>query len=178
MYGNTTQAAMFLLNTLFDLYILVLIVRLLLAFARANYFNPVTQVVIKLTQPLVAPLRRLLPTYHGIEFATLALILLFEIIKFSCLSWLTMGVLNISDVLLFSLIDSLRYILKTYFYAILLQAILTWFQPGHSPAAQVLEQMTAPILRPLRRVIPLIHGIDISPIPALIILQVLIILLP
>jgi YggT family protein len=177
MYGNVSSAGVFLINSLFDLYILVLIVRLILAFAKANYFNPVTQVIIKLTQPLVAPLRRFIPNYRGIEFSTLVLIILFEMLKFLLLSLLTIGMPTFIGLFIFAILDTLKFILKTFFYAILLQAILSWFQPGQSPAIQLLQQISAPILRPFQRMIPPINGIDISAIPALILLQVLIILL-
>jgi len=178
MYGNLTNTGLFLISTLFDLYILVLIIRLLLAFAGANYFNPVTQVIIKLTQNLVTPMRHVLPTYRGIEFSTLALIILFEMIKIFLLSLLVMGVPGILIVFISALLATVKFILNTYFYAILLQAILSWFQPGYSPAGQLLQQITTPILQPFKRIIPPINGIDITPIPAMIILQMLIMLLP
>ncbi len=174
---HVTNALIYLISTLFDLYILVLVVRLLLAFARANYFNPLTQFIIKLTDPLVKPLRRLLPNYRGIEFSTLTLIILFEIIKIVVLSFI-LGSFAFPAIVFIALLATMKIILQAYFYAILLQALLSWFQSGYSPVAQLLEQMTAPILKPLRRIIPAVHGVDITPIPALIIIQLLLILLP
>ena len=158
--GTMSNAGLFLVTTLFDLYLLVLVVRLILAYSRANYFNPVTQVIIKLTQPLVAPLRKVIPNYKGIEFATLLLIIVFEIIKILLIR------------------HTLKLILNTFFYAILIQVLLSWIQPGNTPATQLLSQITAPIMRPMHRLVPPIGGMDLSPIPALIILQLLVILLP
>lgn len=177
MMGSLGNAELFLVNTLFNLYLLTLSIRLILAFSRSNYFNPLTQLIIKLTQPLVAPLRRILPTYKGVEYATLVLMIFFELIRVILVSMITIGVPPIATLLIFALAGTLRVILSTFFYAILLRAILSWFQPGYSPAGQLLEELSAPIIRPLQRIIPSINGIDITPIPALIILQLLIILL-
>ncbi len=178
MSDSLTRAGMFLIGTLFNLYILVLVLRLILAFARANYFNPLTQFIIKLTQPLVAPLRRVIPNYRGIEFSTLLLIIVFEMLKITLLSMLYAGLPQIAAVILLAFLDTIKIILNTFFYAILLQALLSWFQPGFSPAGQVLEQITSPILTPVKRILPPVNGIDFSPIPAMILLQVLIIMLP
>ena len=178
MTNSFNNAGLFLISTLFNLYLVILAIRLILAYARANYFNPLTQIIIKCTQPLVAPLRRLFPTYRGIEFATLIWIIIFEAAKIFLLSTLTFGMPYLTSLLLFSITDTLKLLLSTFFYAVLLRAILSWFQPSHSPASEWLEQMSAPIMRPLQRIIPPINGIDITPIPALIILQLFIILLP
>jgi len=178
MYNNATNAGLFLINSLFELYILVLVIRLLLAYASANYFNPITQVIIKLTAPLVNPLRRVLPNFFRIELSTLLLIFLFEIIKIALISLLSVGELNVFFIVMLATTATIKFILQILFYAILLQAILSWFPTGYSPASQVLDQITSPVLRPMRRIIPPIQGIDISPIPALILLQVLIILFP
>lgn len=178
MYENLTLAGLFLISTLFDLYILVLVVRLILAFTQANSFNPVVRLIIKLTQRLVSPIRRVIPNIGRLETATLVLIILFEIIKILLLGLVATDVPNLGVIFYYAVFSSIRFILKTFFYAILLQAILSWFQQGNTPATEVLQQITAPVLRPLQRVIPTMNGIDISPIPALIILQLLIILLP
>jgi YggT family protein len=178
MSDSLTRAGIFLISTAFNLYILILVLRLLLAFARANYFNPLTQFIIKVTQPLVAPLRRIIPNYRGIEFSTLVLIILFETIKIALLSTLYVGSPEIATVFLLAFLDTIKIILNTFFYAILLQALLSWFQPGYSPAGQVLQQITSPILTPVKRLLPPINGIDFSPIPAMILLQLLIIMLP
>jgi len=171
------NAGLFLINTLFDLYLFVLVVRLILAYNRADYFNPLTQVIIKMTQPIVAPLRRLVPNYRGIEFSTLIWIIVFEMIKFILLGLISVGFPTIMGLIVLAIGDALKTILSTFFYAIFLQAILSWFQQAYSPVHQLLNQITAPIMRPLRRIVPPISGFDITPIPALILLQLLIILL-
>lgn len=176
MTGSLNNALMFLISTLFDMYLFILCVRLILAWSRANYFNPITQFIIKITQPLVGPLRRVIPNVLGIEFSTLLLIFMLEMVKYSLLSLVVMGMPDVLTLLALGAAYTIKLILTTFFYAILFQALLSWFQPSYSPMSQLLAQMTSPILRPIQRIIPPISGFDISPIPALIILQLLIIL--
>lgn len=176
MSNSFTNAGLFLINTLFDLYLFVLVARLILAWSRADSFNPITRFILNVT-PFIKPLRRVIPTYAGIEFATLAAIILLEVLKLFLLTWLMADFLDFVTLFMLAINNTLKLILNTFFYAIFIQAILSWIQPGYSPLTQILMYITEPLLRPLRRVIPPIGGFDITPIPALIILQLLIILL-
>ncbi|HSW68700.1 MAG TPA: YggT family protein [Gammaproteobacteria bacterium] len=178
MSGNFENAGLFLIKSIFELYLLILMVRLILAFASANYFNPLTQFIVKLTQPLVNPLRRVIPNYRRIEFSTLVLIIVFELLKITLLFALSVGIPDFFMLLMLSVLESLKLLLKILFYAILIQAVMSWFQMADTPVTDVLRQITSPILRPLRRMVPPISGFDITPIPALIILQLCIMLLP
>jgi YggT family protein len=177
MPGSLNNALLFLINTIFDLYLLVLCIRLILAWARADYFNPITHVVIQITQPVIAPLRRLIPNYARIEFSTLIFIIFVEIIKIYLLSLLLMGGAPIPAIILTALEAFIRLLLNTFFYAILLHVIMSWISPGHTPLGQVLTQLSSPILRPCQRIIPPLGGLDLSPVFAMIGLQFLIILL-
>jgi YggT family protein len=174
--GSLHEALIFLVNTLFDLYLFILIVRILLAYAGANYFDPITQFVVKATNFIVKPVRKIIPNYRQLELSTIVIILVLQMIKFLLIYLLSFGFPNILGLLVIVFADSLRLVLQTFFYAILLQAILSWLQPN-SPVNNVLYQITAPVMTPLRRVIPPIGGVDISPIPALIIIQLLNILI-
>jgi len=178
MPSPISAAGLFLINVLFDLYLLVLMVRLILCLAKANYFNPVTQAIIKITQPIVGPIRRIIPNIRNFETSTLVIILLVEIIKYSLITLIVTGFpASILGLLLLAAADGLKLLLDTFFYAILLQGILSWMHAGYSPISQVLLQITSPIMRPLQRIMPLVGGFDLSPIPALILLQLLTILL-
>lgn len=170
-------AAIFLVNSLFDLYLYVLMIRLILVFVRADYFNPLSQFVLKLTNPVVMPFRRILPLVARIEFATIVIMLLLELIRFYLLGVIAYGVPNVGGVFILALVDMLKILINTFFYAILLQAILSWIPTGPNPATFLMMQITSPILRPMQRLIPPIGGFDISPIPAMIILQLINILL-
>lgn len=177
MAASINTALLFLVNTFFSLYLFVLIVRLILVYVGANYFDPLTQFIVKLTNFIVKPLRRLLPNYRGIELSTLLLIVFLELIKFSLISVLNMGFMpNFMGILLLSFADASKCIIQIFTYAIILQAILSWVQP-YTPLNRSLMQVTSPIMRPVQRIIPLVGGIDISPIFALIMLQLLTILL-
>jgi YggT family protein len=167
------EALIFLVNAVFSSYIFILLIRFILAWVRADYFNPVSQFFIKLTQPLVGPLRRVIPNYKNGELATLVLVILFELIKFNAAAYLKNMSFTFSTLLLLTLADMAGTILNIFFYAILIQALSSWFHQGYSPMTEVLHKITSPIMRPLHRIIPPIGGIDVSPVAAMILLQFL-----
>lgn len=174
MYQSLNNTGIFLINSIFDLYLMVLCVRLILAYSRANYFNPITRFVITMTQPVIAPLRRYIPNYHGIEYSTLFFILILATIKYLIISALFFSIPSVGLLLVSAVFSSIKLILSVFFYSILFGAILSFLTPGETPLSQVLSQLSAPILRPFQRLIPPVGGFDLSPIPALLILQVLI----
>jgi YggT family protein len=177
MPNPINNASLFLINTLFDLYLFVIIARIILAYVRVDYYNPLTQFIIKITQPVITPLRRKIPNIGNVETASIVFALLLEIIRFALIGFIVVGTANIVGILLLSAADILKTIINVFFYAIIIQAIMSWVQQGYNPMSQILMQVTAPIMRPLHRFIPPIGGIDISPIVALIGLQFLSILL-
>lgn len=170
------DALLFLIQTIFDLYLFVLILRALLAFAGVHYFDPVTQLIIRCTDFIVKPLRRIIPNYRRIEISTLVIILSLELIKYCLIGFLNYHAVSVSGLLILSLADAFKLTLQTFLYAIILQVILSWVQPN-SPVNMLLYKINAPIMRPIQRVIPLIGGIDISPIPAMMLLQLLMIMI-
>lgn len=177
MQGALNSAGLFLINTLLDLYLFVLAIRIILLWTRASFFNPFSQFIIKLTNPIITPLRRFIPNLAGIELASVLLIILLEVLKFFLLAMLAIGPPKLAGLLLLASADTLKVILNTFFYAILAQAILSWVQATHSPIGETLAHLTRPVLRPFQRLIPPIGGFDISPIPAMLCLQLLIIVL-
>lgn len=177
MPTTLNNASVFLISTLFDLYIFIVIVRLVLAGIKADFYNPISQFIIKLTQVIVMPLRRIIPNFRRIELASVVLILCLEMLKFSLLG-ITLGQhIHVLGLIILAGADALKASTNLFFYAILLQAILSWTQAGYSPLAYLLTQITAPIMRPFRRFIPPIAGIDITAIPAMLSLQLCIILI-
>lgn len=170
-----SNALIFLIDTLFSLYILVLVIRFILVWIHADYFNPVVQFIIKMTNFLVKPTRRLLPNIGRIETATLLWIIVLQAVKFGLIATIGGG-FDFAAILLLSLGDSIKLFVQTFFYAIIAQAILSWIQP-HSPVNYILYQFTSPIMRPIQRLVPPIGGVDISPIPALILLQLILIMI-
>ncbi len=177
MPNPLSNAGEFLISTLFDLAIFVLLMRILLIVLHADYYNPISQVIIKLTKPVIEPLRRLLPNFRRIELASVLVILALEMIKFLLLGLLVVGFPNPVGLTLLAVADALRSLINIFFYAIIIQAIMSWVNTGYSPIAQILSKMTTPITKPFQRIIPPLGGMDISPIPAMISLQLLLILL-
>lgn len=177
MYQSLNNAGLFLITILFDLYLFVLGGRLLLAWVRADYNNPLTRFIDTLTTPVITRLRRILPNYRNLETSTLVLILFLEIIKLFLVGLLLNIMPDVFNLLLFAILSSIKLILNIFFYVILIYAILSWIQPGYSPVSQMLAQMSSPILRPLQRIVPLIAGIDLTPLIALILLQLIMVFL-
>lgn len=173
MYQSLNSTGLFLINSIFDLYLMVLCVRLILAYSRANYFNPITRFIIIMTQPVIAPLRRYIPNYHGIEYSTLTFIIALAMIKYLIISALFFSIPSAGILFVGAMLSSLKLILSIFFYAILFGAILSFLTPSSTPLSEVLSQIASPILRPFQKLIPPVGGFDISPIPALLILQVL-----
>lgn len=172
MSDNMRGALLFLIETLFNLYLFVLVVRMLLVWIRSDYYHPVTQFVVKMTDWVVQPMRRFLPNVKHIETSTLLLIFVIEIVKFYLTFIITYGVPNFLGVAILSIGDMMYLLVQTFTYAIILQAILSLIQPN-SPIAFILYRITAPILQPISRLLPQMGTIDLSPIPALIILQLI-----
>ncbi len=173
MSDTLRNALIFLISTVFDIYLLVLVVRLILSWVNADYFNSLVQFIVKMTDFIVKPLRRYIPNWRHIEFSTVLLILVIEMLKFFIIGLLTFGMANALGLIIMAFSDFVKLLLSAFFYAILFQAVLSWIQPS-SPANRILVQFTGPILRPFQKICPSINGFDISPIPALIVLQLLI----
>jgi YggT family protein len=170
------EALLFLVTTFFEMYVFLLVIRVLLAFAGASYSDPLTQFVAKCSDFIIKPMRRVLPNARGIEIATLCLIFILEIIKIFLVANISNINLGLPNLVILAFADMLRLFLQTLCYAIILQAILSWVQPG-SPINSTLFKVTAPVMRPIQRFIPPIGGMDISPLFAIILLQFLIIAL-
>jgi YggT family protein len=169
-------ALVFLINTIFDLYTFVLAIRLIMVWEKFNYFNPATQFILRFTDILIKPLRRILPNVQRLETATLVLALILISCKFLLILLLTQ--INFNSAGLFFLVigDLLKTIIMTFFYALLMQAILSFVQP-FSIWNRTLYDFTTPLLRPLRRIVPAVGNLDLSPLAGLIILQLLLIVL-
>lgn len=175
--SDTLRAALlFLIDTLFNLYLFILVVRIILAWVRSDYFNPITQFVVKMTDFMVKPLRTIIPNIKQFETATFVLVIVIEMIKFMLTAWISYGFPNVWGLPILAVGDTLYLILKTFTYAIIFEVILSFLQP-RSPLAQTLYRFNSPVMQPLRRIIPTIGGLDITPIPAILLLQLLTIVL-
>ena len=164
-----TNPIIFLVKTLFDLYILVVLLRFFLQATRADFYNPISQFVVKLTSPLLLPLRRVVPPVAGLDTASLILAWLLKTVELVVITALAGGGLVLWGALLMAVPELVESTIDLFFWAILIQAILSWVSPGtYNPAAALLYSLTLPLLRPAQRLIPPIGGLDLSPMAVMI----------
>jgi YggT family protein len=174
------QALYFILDTLATLYTMALLLRLIMQLSRADFRNPIGRAIVQLTDPLIRPLRRVLPPAGRVDTASVVAVLGFAAAKMWLLYALSgrTAVLPL-ELLRVTLLDVTRLVLKTYFFSIVLNAILSFVAPGnYSPAQSLLASICDPVLNPIRRVIPSLAGLDLSPLWACIAIQALLLMLP
>lgn len=169
-------AIIFIVETLLSLALFVVMARLLLQWTRADFRNPLCQAVVRLTNPLILPLRRILPPVGRIDTASVVAVVLVAIVDVAGI--FALHGIGMPPALLWVrpvLTEILRTLLWTYLYAIFLYALLSLIAPGgYSPLQSVLTSLCEPVLRPIRRVIPAVAGLDLAPLWAtLLILAIL-----
>ncbi len=175
-----TDAAQFLLRTLFDLAACAFFLRFWMQWARVPFHNPFAQFVVKVTDFAVKPLRRVLPGLFGLDWASLAPFFIAELLMVLSIHWVmgypfsVAGGDVIPGFLLLALASSLRLALYLLIGFILLQAVLSWVNP-FSPLAPVFYALSRPVLGPFQKIVPAMGGIDLSPLVALIVVQLLLI---
>lgn len=164
----------FIFQTLLDLYILTFVLRLILQAVRADFRNPISQFVLKITDPLVLPVRRVVPPVGPVDTATVLIALALQalltgiLLNIAC----TTGP-NVIQLIGLSVIRLARLTLNIYFFLIIAQVIISWVATGqYNPMFVLLSQVVDPVLRPFRRLIPPIAGVDLSPLFAIIAIQV------
>ncbi len=176
---NVDNATLFLINTLFGLYIYAVILRVLLQIERADFYNPLAQFIWRITNPPVVPLRRVIPRVRQLDLAgTTVAFLLIALNVFIDLLIIDRS-LSVLAVLWFAGIKAIVMLVNLFTFSILIQAIMSWFGANlHSPASSLLWNLNEPLLRPVRRVLPAIGGLDLSPLFVIIALQFVAQLLP
>jgi len=176
--GSVTHALTYLVGTLIDLYVAAILLRLLLQWVRADFYNPLCQFLIRLTNPALVPLRRVVPAIGRLDTASVVLMLVLEIIGIWLASKIGGQAISWQQIVAFSAIKILMTLLMTYFFLIIVAVILSWVGQGlRHPFVPLVFQLTEPVLRPIRKVIPPIAGIDLSPLFALIAIRFLVLLL-
>jgi YggT family protein len=174
-----TQAIHFLITTIFDIFITLILLRFIFQYIRADFYNPISQAIVKLTNPALVPFRRLIPSFKGIDTAALVLLLSACLIKLGLSCLIQYQVFpSVGGLLIWSIGDLITSTLNIFFWAIVIQAIMSWVSPspGH-PVYAILYNLTSPLTQPARRYIKPISGIDVSPIVILLFLQVLIMII-
>jgi YggT family protein len=174
------QAIIFIVETLIGFFELALLLRLLLQLTRADFRNPIARAIVRITNPVIVPLRRVLPPAGRVDTASIVAVILVAAIKVLVVLLLSGFGMPPWWLLLRALVvDLARLVLQTYFFAILLYAVLSLVAPGaHSPAQAMLAALCEPLLSRIRRIIPPIADLDLSPLWAGIAIQALLLLLP
>lgn len=175
--------AQILFSTLYfvsTFYLTVVLLRFLLQLARADFYNPICQFVVKATNPPLRPLRKLIPSWGPVDGSSLVLALLIQALVFvgALAAYGVLGEVSPVTILIWSILKVASIIAKIYFWAILGVVILSWIAPAaHHPAAQLLMQLTEPVMRPVRKIVPSIGGLDLSPIVVFLILNIVTVVL-
>lgn len=171
MTSGAIDALIFIVQTLAQLYLIVLILRLIMPWLGASFHNPVAQAILKLTSPLIVPIRRLLPPIGRLDSATLLVTFVVQYLTVLLIAAIRQFPTGILELSVTSAVKLLVLTLNVLVFAIFIRVILSWVNPGaYSPIVALIDSLTEPVLRPFRRLLPPLGGIDLSPIFAIVLL--------
>ena len=170
-----SSAGIYIIQTVFGIYAIIVLLRFLLQTSRADFYNPASQFVVKATNPVLIPLRRVIPGFGGIDIASLVLLFAINYLQIVLIALIFYGGMpNPAIVAGWAATGCVSLILNFYFFAIIIQIILSWVAPQtHSPILALLFQLTEPVMAPARKILPPMGGIDFSPILTFMMIQVL-----
>ncbi|GAB4363443.1 MAG: YggT family protein [Methylohalobius crimeensis] len=175
MSGYLANPAVFLVNSVFELYVLAVLLRFLFQLVEAEFYNPVSQFLVKITHPPLKILRRFIPSIGRVDTAAIVLMLAVKMLgDFLVFQLQGGGAVGIGILAGSAVVQLVNLTFNVFIYAIIIQAILSWINPDpYNPVYSLLVDLTEPVLRPCRRLIPTLGGLDLSPLIALIGLQFL-----
>ncbi len=173
------QAALYLIQISFGLYILAVLLRYLLARVRADFYNPLSQFIVKITNPPLKPLRRFIPGYFGIDWPSIVLLFFIQGLEIIIIELLTKGHIPAPmGLFVITFAHLLKTVIYVYMIIIIIQIVISWVNPGaYNPITVIMYQLSEPVLKPARRLIPPAGGFDWSPLVVLIIINLMIILM-
>jgi len=175
---NWSASLIYLISTVTDLYVTAILLRLLLQWVKADFYNPLSQFLVKVTNPVLVPARRLIPSIGKLDTASVVVMLLLELLQLVIISLLSKTDFGFQFLLLFAVRKLLIALLLTYFVLIIARVIVSWFaNQSRHPLIPLIYQLTEPVLRPINRLLPSLGGVDLSPLIALIALRALLLLL-
>ncbi len=170
--SHTSNAGLFLLQMVFSLMILMALLRFLFQLMRVDYYNPISQMITRFTDPVLRPLRGLVPSSRTIDGASLLTLFLLQYTHLFIVAGIRGLDTNPLGLAILSATEILSLVTSILFWAILILAILSWFQQqSYHPGVSLLEELTAPLMRPIQRLIPPTGGVDFSPIIAMLALK-------
>jgi YggT family protein len=169
-----SNAGVFLVSAVFGLFVLAVMLRMLLAWVRADFYNPVSQFLVTVTNPLLIPLRRLIPPLGAVDLAAVVLLALLELGKLVLIRLIAGAALSLDALVLLSIAELLGTLLNIFLFTIIVQVVLSWLAPRtYHPVTALLYQLNEPLLAPARRLIPPISGLDLSPLLVIVAIQLL-----
>lgn len=173
------QAVVFLIEVLFGLYVLAVMLRFLLASVRADFHNPLSQFIVKVTNPPLKILRRFIPSYMAIDWAAIVLLIIVQGLEIVLTALVVAGGIPAPlGLLVLTIAELLKTLIYLYIFIIIIQVAISWINPGaYNPLTVIMYQLTEPVMKPARRMIPPAGGFDWSPLIVLIALNLMIILL-
>ncbi|AIR88537.1 YggT family protein [Pseudomonas cremoricolorata] len=168
-------AAIFVVQTLVSLYLVIVLLRFVLQLVKADFYNPLCQFAVRATQPLLKPIRRIIPSIGGMDTSSLLLAVVLQALLMAFVLMVTYGTFgDILHLLMWALLGVASLFLKIFWVAMIVMVIVSWIAPNsHNPAAELAYQIAEPVLAPFRRIVPNLGGLDISPIFAFIAIQVI-----
>lgn len=152
----------FLLKVVFDTYLMIVILRVWLQISRADFYNPFSQFIVKATDPLLRPMRRIIPGLLGLDMAGIVLILLVSYSKFAIMMIMGTGEISALTLLIIGTLFAIKKVGVLLFWILLARAIMSWISQGRHPIEQILAQLSEPLLSPIRRRLPDMGGLDLS----------------
>ncbi len=169
--GGGTAALIFIIRSIAQLYLLVLLLRLFMPWLGASFNNPIAQAVFKLTSPVVVPVRRILPAIGRLDTATVVVAYAIQYLTVLIIFLIAGNTPSIGPVALVAAVSLVSLAFKLFAFAILIRVVLSWVGQGSfNPAVAFIHSLTDPILRPFQRIIPSVGGLDLSPLFATILL--------
>ena len=165
MPAKVTNAIVFIVDTLAQLYLFLLLLRLWLPWLGADFRNPIAQAILKLTSPVVVPIRRIVPPIGKLDTATVLVAFIIQYLTIVILLMIMGSSAGFVRIAVTALVNLVLLTLRLFTFAIIVRVVLSWIAPaGYNPALAIITMLTEPILRPFRRVIPPLGGLDLSPL--------------
>lgn len=167
-----SNAGLFLVNVVFDICIVAVLLRVLLQLVQADFFNPICQFLVRATNPLVIPLRRVIPPLRQLDMASVVLVVVLKIVQLMLAGMLLGQEASFPAMLVFAVAALLQTLINIFTVTIVARVILSWIDPyGQNPMGGLLQKLNAPLLNPVRRYMPAIGGLDLSPFVVILALQ-------
>lgn len=179
MLNSFSHAGVFLIQSIFDLYIFILLLRVILQWVNTDNYNPLFVVVTKLTDPPLRPICRMIPNLHGIDFAAIIVLLSLEMLKIAFLVLIQINATpHLLGLVVLAFAELLNQLINIFFYAVIALTILSWISPlAQGPLVEIVVRISEPLIKPIRGIMPSVSGLDFSPLILIVCLKLLTMLL-